>query len=552
MNPKTARQGVGCRRVDRRRAFPAVPKPLARHLVQAHALGPILQRVGGGPARRGAARLRASLGATMHLWSWRDASSFFLVGAAFVGWPAAFRGPAATLHATTAYIDSVTRLSRHDECRATLRDQTPLMLVGGEWLWVAADDIAADSSGRIAVVGPSVAVWKRDLSRDPGLSHADSLRALRSGIAFTNHQPAPVSDSLVGAVFRLHGRARPIPFPGELQRKALEAAYVAAGKSGTWRMLFVVRRAGGVSTAHGTLTERMTEMQTGIAAELWYGVYDGRQWRFIEKIADADHGDFNVRDAVGIAVNGGDLAFAYPVLGDAHQRVVLLHSQDGRWSADTLWVHADIQSVQVLSSPSQHQWLVAVSHLQVSHPGASALYLSEFDSSWTPEMLVVTAPIARGTGPKTLRATTGIVSPSVLSAPNGWFATWMVPESGPGDANGMIRAARGAWSSPATLQPPLAVVGAADIAVGYSAIALQDSSILWAATPPDLPEWTEFVMLRHGVLSSLGLLPVDAKFGHVLTPLPNGDVLAISALQRFTQDDPPMVSVENHISISCK
>lgn len=435
-----------------------------------------------------------------------------------------------------------------DSCQANVVGQSPLRLADGRWLWVAPDGIAVGAGGEVAVVGSEVTVWRKDLANDPPLSRADSILGKQSGYDVTNHRPEPISDSLIGAVFRRGGVAQAIPTPRPLLGRSLAAVHVAAGLRGQWDILLVARR----GTPPNSIAERTEAFSAGISADLWYGEYDGSHWQSVEEVAVATHAGLSRDVAPALAVAGANVAFAYPVFDGAQNGIVLVHRESGRWQSDTMWIKVDVQSAQALAVSTAHEWLVVVAHVQTLPPAASALYVVPFDSGWGRERLVVPADTSREVNARAGTASTGVSSPIVLVTTAGAFASWSVPVSGRAVTRAIIRAAPIVGAGTLGVHTPTTVYDNADDILGFAAATLRDSAIVWMIPERGRPSGTRMMILRRNHISDLGVRPIDPRGGEELAGIGPDELVYVTTLHRIEASAPPLVSLRTYFNLKCK
>ncbi len=182
-------------------------------------------------------------------------------------------------------------------------------------------------------------------------------------------------------------RLVPAPLPGT---DALYPRAVAAGAAG-WHVIFITGK-------QGTATNPLA-FDT---ADVWYGLFDGRQWRRVERVARTRAASLLPSISSDLVAIRDGLAFAYAFDRSAslhsnaagNQGLVLLYRRGIRWAADTLFTWESPLSVQLATTPDSAVIAVfASSYFSEGRPHGPVLFTARHDAHWeTPRVVFDASP----------------------------------------------------------------------------------------------------------------------------------------------------------------
>lgn len=243
-------------------------------------------------------------------------------------------------------------------CTPAIESTRPLALPDGSLVSVDANSAATDGHA-ILLAGPYLYMWRAELSGDRSGVPTTAVGVLRDSAGRVSLVPAPV--------------ARPFQF---------SALRVAASGTGAWHFLLLAGAQGGAPVrAPGRVD----------SASIWYGLFDGRRWRQLVKIAPASSARLMPEFTSELVADHAGLAFAYAYdrsrLHDSNpssaQGIVLLSSHGTKWKSDTLTTWDEPTSVQLV--PDTAGRLLAVfsqAYFTNGRPRGPVLFSAVHDAVW--------------------------------------------------------------------------------------------------------------------------------------------------------------------------
>ena len=314
--------------------------------------------------------------------------------------------------------------------------------------------------GRLAFVGANSAAANRGAI----LAAATPAYTFRDGYGIN-------TDTLVGVIVDSSGVGVPVlnPLPG---RVAADLRVSSAGEAG-WHVVFI--------DAYG---------QTGFGQDsgaVWYGRFDGTQWRGVERIAVIHYGSLSLDLAPDLGADGDQLRFAFaferPFASDgtANRGIIMLRRDGGRWSADTLRLLNKPYYVRLVKAPTERGWYVGFDrgYSDAGRVRGTSLFVTRYDSTWHQPELVIDGDSAH------------VGKPTLISLSDGLVATWIRRGAGAVEwgalshAGPLVTLPRGAVLFPGILE--------------YEVVKLDGTSLLWYSQPRSSgPHDTVLAVLRRG------------------------------------------------------
>ena len=186
----------------------------------------------------------------------------------------------------------------------------------------------------------------------------------------------------IGVIRDSRGAFRIVPIPEQVPDAQLPRV-TSAGRHG-WHFIFASGH------MHLARFERAT---------LWYGRFDGRQWREVRRIGEARGAD--LLEANSDLVRTGDgLAFAYPYervrarVGVAGEQGIVVHRRAGReWRSYDLPMSDAPSFVQLVPVRGGNAILalIAVNAFENGRPLGSSLFTAKLDTAWHRPIVAVRA-----------------------------------------------------------------------------------------------------------------------------------------------------------------
>ena len=262
-----------------------------------------------------------------------------------------------------------------DSCSAIVAPPKRLRLSDGSTVVVDGRDAAVRGS-QVFLAGAHTTVWP---------ANANATTPPR------NTQP------LLGLVVDSSGEGRPVLAPAGLAASA-HARIVSADEKG-WHAVWI-------EGVHGAGADPL-QFST---ATVWYGLYDGRGWTEVERIASASHARLlSEHSSKLLASPDGRLAFAYAFVrtspiyhGGLALRggIVLLERLNGRWRSDTLSTWTSPWSVQLLVRSRGYEAIYAQEYFANGRSRGPALFGAVHGGSWSQEQLLLDVSPATATAPQ--------------------------------------------------------------------------------------------------------------------------------------------------------
>lgn len=250
-------------------------------------------------------------------------------------------------------------LDAHPRCSATVESRA-ITLEDGSTVTIDPSS-AARNGGRIFIAGTPTIVWPSRATRSDG----------------------PVSSSSFGIIREATGKIVlvPPPLPGiEAQHPRL----AAAGRNG-WHVIFLVGN-------RDTYTVDFPQ------ANLWYGLFDGRAWRGVTKIASARWASLFPGISSDLVATRQGLRFAYsfdppPSIGPhvpRNQGVVLLHRTGARWDSDTLFTWEGPRTVHLITNvDGSVTAMMAQNYFENGRFPGPSLFVARHDTAWSSARLAL-------------------------------------------------------------------------------------------------------------------------------------------------------------------
>lgn len=243
--------------------------------------------------------------------------------------------------------------SSSDSCAITLDAQHRLHFPDGRAAHVGVKSLAARGD-TLAVLGDPVVIGR------PG--------------ATGRRRVAPVR-GVLGFVVPLDTGARPIPIPNPLRGGRTRFPRVASADAGGWHVVF----------AQHPDTSFDQEQQPTTKLTLWYGRFDGRRWRELQRIAAIREANVMTERGSVLLARGERLAFAFAVGGDGQAHgVVVAARRSGRWRVDTLPSEQPPRYVRLLPALDTAAWDVVLTRREISRARLSAgsIAVVRFDTAF--------------------------------------------------------------------------------------------------------------------------------------------------------------------------
>lgn len=377
--------------------------------------------------------------------------------------------------------------SQRQPCTIAVARSQRISLRDGASVTIDASGIATNGQS-VMVVGTPTHVWPVGAKRNtPRATARPSIGIVRDSSGLVTLVPAPL--------------------------RALAAAHprVASAGAAGWHFIFVTGKQGSATNA-----------LVFDSADVWYGNFDGRAWRGIERIGRARSASLLPGMGSDLVSTPEGLAFAYPFDRSAslksnatgNQGLVMLYRRGRHWVADTLHTWEGPRSVQLVASAENGVLAVfAQSYFTHGRPHGPALFTARYDSGWhSPRLAVDVSPRYVAAPMIVARGTAGHVISWRTAAPG---AEAEVIEWGLSDDSGSVRRV-GPISNALPLDRPAMVRLSAD-------------QTAWFIRNGNSRSEVKAFMAVDSTLSDLGVvrLPLD-NFATLGATLPNGDVLLVT------------------------
>lgn len=246
-------------------------------------------------------------------------------------------------------------------CTATLEASGPIRLRDGSTITIDPSS-AARNGNRIFFAGTPTLVWP--------------ARAVRTDGPIGTHRSFGIVRHSTGTISLV-----PPPLPGV---EAQHPRVASAGRDG-WHVIF--------------LTGKQDPYTADFAqADLWYGLFDGRTWRRVAKIASARWASLYPGVSSGLVATRQGLRFAYafdmPSSPGPHlprnQGLVLLHRTGAKWISDTLFTWDGPRTVHLLENMdgSVTAMMSQIYFQNGRFPGPS-LFIAHHDTAWSSARLAL-------------------------------------------------------------------------------------------------------------------------------------------------------------------
>lgn len=246
-------------------------------------------------------------------------------------------------------------------CTATVEASGPIRLRDGSTITIDPSS-AAQNGDRIFIAGTPTFVWPARAGRTDGpISSRSSFGIIRQ------------STDKVSLV--------PPPLPGV---EAQHPRVASAGQDG-WHVIFLT----------GNQDTHTVDFPQ---ADLWYGLFDGRAWRRVTKIASARWASLFPGISSDLVVTRQGLRFAYsfdppPSAGPntpGNQGVVLLHRNGAKWVSDTLFTWEGPRTVHLVTNvDGSVTAIMAQDYFENGRFRGPSLFIAQHDTGWSAARLVL-------------------------------------------------------------------------------------------------------------------------------------------------------------------
>lgn len=399
----------------------------------------------------------------------------------------------------------------------------------------------------IVVAGPSQRVSLRpgsSVTVDAGSIATNGQSLLIAGtpthvwLSPSDRGAPPASDSAALGVIRdPDGSFRLVPPPpGKVE---LTHPRVASAGAAGWHFVFVAGKDGG--------TNPWSSVLKFDSADVWYGLFDGRAWRNLERITRTLGSSLVPGMSSDLVVTSDGLAFAYAFSrvrelqsnDRGNQGLVLLRRRGSRWLTDTLHTWDDPWAVQLTADAAGGVLaLYAQVYFAAGRPHGPALFLARHDSVWADPRLLFEAEGGY------VRAPLAIVLRSADT-----LVSWRTTIHGEEDAKiewGIL-----ASEGPDGIMRQIGPTVPTDPWDKPAMIPLTDGRALWLVRNGESQTELRVFMANGSQVSDLGAIRVPISNGKPIgIPLPDGTALVVT-IGLGGPDEPPASTYLTQPAVTC-
>lgn len=246
-------------------------------------------------------------------------------------------------------------------CTATVEATGPVRLRDGSTITIDPSS-AAQNGDRVFIAGTPTLIWP-------------------AGAGITD---GPISDEIFFGIIRNStGEVSVVPPP--LAGVEAQHPRVASAGAGGWHVIFLTGN-------RDTYTVAFPQ------ADLWYGLFDGRAWLQVAKIASARWASLFPGVSSDLVVTRQGLRFAYsfdppPSAGlntPRSQGVVLLHRNGAKWVSDTLFTWEGPRTVHLVTNvDGSVTAMMAQGYFENGRFPGPSLFIAHHDTAWSSARLAL-------------------------------------------------------------------------------------------------------------------------------------------------------------------
>lgn len=373
------------------------------------------------------------------------------------------------------------------DCRISTTAQTTVMLPNGRSITVDPQSALA-SPGALIAVGSHAHLWPADSERQAIIDEG----------------------SIIGFISDSAGtRAVRSPIPG----KRILYPRVVANAGGHWEMIFIT-----------TASTGLEEPEVLDAGTIWYGRYDGRNWRDVARVSDVRHAALHADLSSALIRTGRVLNFAYSFEGSVSTQtarssgVVLMRRIDGYWRSETLWTSRRPTYVRLAEGNGESIFVGIVrSYVANQRAHASSLFVRLFDSTWHEAHLIAE------------HADTPLYKPALRHFGNGVIAAWATRP-----LDGSAPRLESATLSLSHFVPMRTVLATGAGAEDYDGVVLGNRKVVWLSRNGNSRTLVRAVMQMGDSTVSLGSVsvPLDSPSPAAVADSDSSFVLITTRLGR--------------------
>ncbi len=238
------------------------------------------------------------------------------------------------------------QLAPSGECTAREISRTPLRVEGGRELYVEPTALVPSGNETLLAGWPTY-LWVRSAE---------------------GRVTGAVQDSVFGAVIGQDGSARIVPSP--INGRPFRGVRAIAASEGGWDVVFA---------------EAQADFRIGekvVVQALWYGRYDGRRWKALERLPLLSEGTLSVSNPSSLVSTGDGLAWAVALERTTRSDgVALFERKAGRWSVEVFGT-GGTSYLEVLHAESNDLTVAVVQGDHTQQPSENVLILYGRRPAW--------------------------------------------------------------------------------------------------------------------------------------------------------------------------